>query len=80
MLDRALAELRRGAATDALRILDRYDREFPRGALQPEATAARVEALMAKGDRARAKAIAEQFLAAHPDSPLAHRVRATIAR
>lgn len=73
-----MTALRAKDARAALDLLDRYDRDFPRGALAPEATVARIEALVAAGDLATARALAETFLAAHADSPLAHRVRRSV--
>ena len=78
LLDDAVAALRRGEGAAALLMLDRYDRKFPQGVLNPEATVARIEALVAIGDLARARTIAARFLAANGDSPLAHRVRQSL--
>jgi len=53
----------------ALRLLDRYRARFPAGALAPEETAMRAQALLAAGRRARAQALADSYLPTHPDSP-----------
>jgi hypothetical protein len=60
---------------EALRLLDRYQAQFPRGSLSSEATVLRAQALLASGDRAGAKALAEAYSAAHPDGPYAKRLR-----
>lgn len=78
MLDTALTQLRAGAPTAAMDELDRYAQMFPRGVLRPEATAARIEALVALGKLSEARTLAAQFLATHASSPLARRVRAAI--
>ena len=43
--------------------------------LGAEATVVRIEALSASGDSARAKSMAEGFLAKNPNSPYATRLR-----
>jgi hypothetical protein len=55
----------------ALRWLDQYHAEFPGGALASDATVLRVQALLTKGDRAGAKALADRYAKDHPDSPYA---------
>jgi hypothetical protein len=75
LLDGARASLRAGRPGDALRTLDGYDAQFPRGLLVPEATVVRIEALVNNGDKPGALRLGERFLRAHPDSPLAARVR-----
>jgi len=67
--------LRKGDVAAALRSLDEYERRFPSGALAPEAAVARIEATFASGDTTKGRALADAFLAAHPDSPLAKRVQ-----
>jgi len=74
----ARGELDKGNARAGLAALDRYQQEFPRGALAPEATVLRIEALLLSGDRSRAKSLGEAFLKAHPKSPHAQRVRSLI--
>jgi len=75
LLDGARASLRAGRPGDALRTLDGYDARFPDGLLAPEATVVRIEALVKSGDRAGARLLGQNFLRAHPGSPLADRVR-----
>jgi TolA-binding protein len=77
-LDRARSALNRGDAAGALADIDRYERAFPRGSLRNEAQVLRAEALLAKGDRAGARALAKQLLTRDPSGPHAKRLR-TIA-
>jgi hypothetical protein len=58
----------------ALALLDAYDRRP--GALAHEATALRVEAFVMRGDHSNATKVARSFVAQHPKSPLAPRMRA----
>ena len=58
----------------ALRWLDQYSTEFPGGALASDATVLRVQALLAKGDRGGAKALADRYAKDHPESPYAKRI------
>jgi hypothetical protein len=58
----------------ALRLLDRYQAQFPRGSLSSEATVLRAQALLANGDRAGAQALVDGYCSAHPDSPYAKRL------
>jgi hypothetical protein len=55
LLAEALTDLRqRRDPQGALRALDEYERRFPSGALAPEASAARIDALLALGRRSQA--------------------------
>jgi TolA-binding protein len=74
-LDRARSALSGGVPRAALDALDDYAARFPDGALAPEATVLRIEALARAGDRARAAALARGFLARHPGGPLSERAR-----
>jgi TolA-binding protein len=74
LIDSARAALLRGEPAAALRILNTYRSQFPRGALQAEATVQRVEALIATGDRASASKIGGGFLKRHPESPYSRRI------
>jgi hypothetical protein len=58
----------------ALALLDRYRAQFPGGSLSSEATVLRVQALLESGDRARAQALVDAYVSAHPDSPYARRL------
>jgi hypothetical protein len=77
-MDRARAALASGDTAGALRGLDAYDRDFPRGAFSQEATVMRIEALARSGNRARARTLADRFLAANPKSPYARRIHAVL--
>ena len=77
-LDAARTALRGGRATEAIALLDDCARRFPSGLLQPEASAVRVEALLALGDRASAETIARTLVATAPKTFAAHRVKAML--
>jgi hypothetical protein len=77
-LDGARSALNRGDASGALAELDKHDRAFPTGPLRMEAAVMRAEALLARGDTARAKKLASHLLARDPNGPFARRLR-TIA-
>jgi len=79
-LDRARDALTSGNAAGALRQVDEYDRQFPRGALAQEAAALRIEALFQQGNRDAALSLAERFLASNPRSPHAARIRLLVER
>jgi hypothetical protein len=74
-IDRAKRALERKDADAALVTLDEHRRRFRTGALVPEATALRIEALIARGDAKTARRLAEAFLVDHPTSPLGPRIR-----
>ena len=76
LLSRAQRELAAGAPERALATLREHQERFPGGALSPERDAARVVALCASGNRAAGRAARAAFLARHPSSPVAPRVRA----
>jgi hypothetical protein len=67
--------IRRGVPQDALHQLAAYALQFPNGLLKPEAEALTIEAEVAAGRTAQARAHADAFLAAHPDTPQAPRIR-----
>jgi hypothetical protein len=75
LLDRARASLRTRAPQQALHELRNYFDGHPHGMLEPEAAVLRIEALRENGDRVQAAAASREFLARHPDGPLADRVR-----
>jgi hypothetical protein len=74
-LDRAREALAGGSVPAALGALDDYQRSFPHGVLGQEAAVLRIEALVKGGNTAAAKALADRFLAANPQSPHAPRIR-----
>jgi hypothetical protein len=81
LLASANAALRAGSSTRALALLDDYDHRYPAGVLREEVLATRIIArceLDAGG--ATKNADADAFLARHPKSPLAPRVRSSCGR
>ncbi len=84
-LDREVAlldEARRFALAQSfartLLLLERHQRDFPAGALGPEALMIRVQALLGLGRRAEAEALAERFVTVHPNSPVSKRLTALL--
>lgn len=74
-LDRARAALRASNPGSALRHLNDYSAEFPRGSLRLEAETLRIEALSASGSHAEASRRAKRILERSPNSVLAARLR-----
>jgi hypothetical protein len=74
LIDAARTAVKAGSTERALALLQRYDATFPGGAFRPEAQALRIEALDEAGRATEARSLARDFLARHPDSPLAGRV------
>jgi outer membrane protein assembly factor BamD (BamD/ComL family) len=79
LLRRAQAALRAGDPKRALMQLAEHRWRFPNGQLADSREVARMLALCANGDRQLVRAEASDFLAAHPHSPFAQRVRAICA-
>jgi hypothetical protein len=79
-LDAAKARLEAHDANGAIAALDRHDREFPNGSLRAESAMMRIEALLARGDEAGAKARAKDLLAKDPNGPHAKRLRTILDR
>ena len=77
-LDRARSALAARDARAALGVLDRYDRAFPKGALQQEALRLRVEALVAAREREAARSLANRFRVLYPNSPHAKRLNSLV--
>jgi hypothetical protein len=77
-LKKAREALAAGRPKKALTELNIYDKRFRGGRLALEAEVLRIEALAQSGEGKAAAARAASFLAAHPSSPYAHRIR-TIA-
>jgi len=73
LLDEVRGAIATGDPSRALALLDRHGRS--NGSLVHEALALRIEALVASGDEEGARRTARAFLAAHPTSPLASRIR-----
>jgi hypothetical protein len=79
-LDRARSALAAGDATRALELLGQYEQAFPKGALRPEATYLRIQALSKSGQREAARELAARFLAKHPSTPHAAQLQALLSR
>ena len=75
ILDRARSALHSRTPHQALQELAQYFNAHPSGMLEPEAAVLRIEALREDGDRVQSAAASREFLARHPDGPLADRVR-----
>ncbi len=58
-----------GDPSAALAAISKYRRDYPKPALGPEATVLEVQALTARGDSARAVALARRFVKMYPSSP-----------
>jgi outer membrane protein assembly factor BamD (BamD/ComL family) len=78
LLDRARNALVTGDPSRALFILDSYEHAKVGTTLSAEAALLRIEALVQRGETPRAAALAKEFLRAHPQSPVADRLRAII--
>lgn len=79
LLQRARVALGRGDAEGALGVLAEHERSFPTGALVEERRAVRIIALCDAGKAPQGRAEARNFLAAHPSSTLAGRIRSACA-
>lgn len=77
-LDRARVALGAGDAAAALAEIAHYRQAWPGGVFLTEASVLEIEALAKRGERSLAAARAQAFVAAHPDSPQAERLRALI--
>jgi hypothetical protein len=78
LVDRARAALSSGNAARALEELRGYETTFSDPRLQPEVLYLRMEAHLALGNTARAKATAEQSLKQFPKGPHVSRARAVV--
>jgi hypothetical protein len=78
-LEQVRQALRGGDAAGSIAALGRYEARFPRGALAREATLLSVEAKLAAGDVAGARAVAARVLATDQASPHAKKVRALLS-
>jgi pimeloyl-ACP methyl ester carboxylesterase len=79
LLASANAALRAGDGARALALLDDYDHRYPAGILREEVLATRIIA-RCELDAGDATSSADAFLARHPRSPLAPRVRSSCGR
>lgn len=78
-LEQVRRALRSGDSTGSIAALARYEARFPRGALAREATLLSVEAKLAAGDVAGARAVAARVLATDRASPHAKKVQALLS-
>ena len=74
-LDAARTAIAAGAYDEAIRLVQRYHRDFPAGALSPDADVVAIEAEAAKPDQAAVARRAALFLARYPGDPHAARVK-----
>ncbi len=77
-LDEAREALASGQSERALSIVNQYERGTSAKTLLLEAQVLRIEALAQRGDAARAAKLAQAFLAEHPSSAHAARVRSLL--
>ena len=75
LISGARSTLRAGNAASALQLLDHAASRFPQGVLVQEREALRIEALVALGRTGEARARAQAFITAYPNSPHLGRVR-----
>lgn len=80
LLRDAGAQLRSGAAEDALATIVVHAREFPDSSLADARAALRIEALCALGEHGRARGEAELFFDEHPDSLVRDRIARSCAK
>ena len=79
-LDRARSALAAGDSARALQLIAQYEQVFPKGALRPEATYLRIQALSKTGQREAARELAARFLAKYPSSPHTAQLQALLSR
>lgn len=77
-LDRVRESLDAHRPTEALRLLDEYQRNFPQGRLRPEAMVLRLAALVGAGRHGAADALAGQLLADEAYQTYAPRIRSLL--
>jgi hypothetical protein len=74
-IDAARIANARGDYDQAIRTIERYHRDFPNGALAPDADVVALEAVAAKRDRPETARRAALFLSQHPGDPHTARVK-----
>src|SRR5258708_26600030 len=74
LLDESRGALARNDSREALRLLDRYAREFEQGNLWPEAVVLKIDALLRQGDVQPARFLADQFERARPNDSHVSRI------
>lgn len=77
-IDAARGSLAAGRSSEALAMVQRYRRSFPAPHFAGEADALEIQALAALGRMDDAREKANRFLATHPQSPYAQRVRQAV--
>ena len=78
LLERAQVAAARGQGDEALTLVARHGREFPRGRFAVEMSVIEIEALARAGRLDEAMTRGERFLASHPGSPYTRRVEAVV--
>lgn len=78
LLDQARAAAAQSDPIRTLQLTSSYQRQFPSGAMAPEAQLLQVEALVHTGQSAAAMPIARKLLQAAPHGPHAERIRALL--
>jgi hypothetical protein len=79
LLDDARHALKTGDAAQALALITRYDTERQTHILDREAELLRIDVLVARGERSRARTLAQAYLAAFPGDAHAERLRALVS-
>jgi hypothetical protein len=77
-LDRAREALDEHRPSEAMRVLDEYQRRFPQGRLRPESMVLRLAALLQAGRRGAADSLASQLLADEAYQTYAPRIRSLL--
>jgi hypothetical protein len=80
LMDQARAALRQGSPARTLAAVEQYRSSFAHGTFDQEALVLRIEALEAIGNRSRAAAEADVFLARNPNSPHRDRLQRVLGR
>lgn len=79
LIEHARSAIAANDFTSAERALASHARAFPTGTFAEEARVLRIDVMAHRGNRARARAAARAYLAAHPASPYEPRLRALLA-
>jgi hypothetical protein len=74
LLDGARSAVRGDRPHEALKLLARYERQYPSGQFRQEMLVLRVEALQLAGKAQAAQDLGKRFLSEHPESPHAERI------
>ena len=80
LVESARTSLAKGDPAACLAQLDHYQQTVRGGVFEREVAVMRIEALVARGETARARSLAEAFLARSPESPYSNRIRSLLAR